>query len=205
MIRSFFSFRISIILCTCFCLFASTAMADCTSKSRRRQNQQNFLALYNYLHNRNNNVGPQGPAGPIGLQGPTGPAGAGANPFIADIGQTLTFDFTLPVTVGLIGDTVTAFITEPNGTTITGPTQTITLVGFAIPSITVANPIFGNYQAGVIVGAATATINTSVTTTATESRNGTVTALSPLPLTVGVLGARAQGSEPYGYLINPVP
>ena len=103
-------------------------------------------------------TGPTGPTGPAGLSsgatGPTGPTGrsGSTSTFVYDTGQTLSFtinytgiipstDPIIPYVVAQDGSALTAAAFNPN---LTGVKQSAT--------ITVHNPLSGNYTTGVTFG-----------------------------------------------------
>lgn len=204
-----------IIVSTCFSLFASVEKSDSSSNFIKKfdlvTRQRGCPGIIN--GNRDGRRGPPGPPGPIGPQGPAGPAGPAA--FIADTGQTLIFNFSLNVVAGLLGTTtITPFVEGPNGITYYTPTRTSTFAPLVIgllpfQSITVPNPLFGNYQAGVLVTntLGLAGIDASLFIAATQSRDGTSTFLFPVTLATTVpplIGVtRIQVSEPYSYYVSP--
>lgn len=96
-------------------------------------------------------VGPTGPAGlvgPSGLAGPMGPINA---PFAVpvDSGESLSFNYTLGVTLGDIGSTATPFVVMPDGRVLEGGAQ-VTVLGLnPVSSVVILDPQFGRYTVGV--------------------------------------------------------
>jgi len=104
----------------------------------------------------NGTNGIDGTNGTNGANGATGPAGVS---FISDTGQTLTFNFFLETPPAGLTGTARAFVTLPDGTTSEGGSVSYTSGAGpgTMPSITISNPLFGFYNAGVQLITASAT------------------------------------------------
>lgn len=131
-------------------------------------------------------IGPVGPTGPIGPPGPLGPTGpAGEGPFMPDIEQTLTFDFTIDlVSIESGTTTITPFVSHPDGRVIEDTPIVVTIAdtgSILTPSLSVENPVFGTYNVGLNIITTNSPSTIHLTTEATASRNNSVTLVLDLP------------------------
>lgn len=96
--------------------------------------------------------GTQGPEGPQGAQGATG--SAGSDPFVADIGNQLVFNFEFAVLVDQASNNpsgfITPFVSTPDGTVVRGSTLSLPIDNETI-SIPISDLVFGSYHAGIEV------------------------------------------------------
>lgn len=149
-------------------------------------------------------TGPTGATGATGAIGPTGPTGP-AGTFPADVGQTLTFNESLNVAVG-IGTTVIPFVSAPDGTVIAGTPFTIVAIGLNnFPAIVISDPIFGEYAAGFQIAGGPAGLTATFDGSATTSRDGALTIYSLATPIATAIGTNEQVSLNFVYGPDPIP
>lgn len=131
----------------------------------------------------------------------------GEDAFVADRGQSLTFNFVLALSADVLGATITPFVSTPDGRVIVGASQVATILAFATPqSIVVDNPVFGTYTAGYQTTGGLVTLTLAPIITVTASRDSSTTAVGLV--TVGLGLALETGSQTYAdftYGPNPIP
>lgn len=154
-------------------------------------------------HGKHGSSGDLGPDGETGATGTTGTTGTtGPSPFVADIGETLSFDMTLDIGTDIAGPgTVTPYVTQPDGTTIEGPAVVVLATGAVpIPPIVITDPQFGTYTWGVQYssGLLSATSTTTLSADITASRDGSVTSVIAPPV-VFLGSGQAQQSANFVY------
>ena len=175
-------------------------------------------------------TGPQGPQGQVGPPGPQGLQGIpgvqgiqgfqgnqgfqgppGPSPFVADVGELLTFTIVATITNTSLTDTLDdvtfiPFITLPNGVTIEG-TPSIPSIDpdsaatFSFDAIMVPNPPFGQYLIGVQAIPTPATVSyeqmiRSVFIAASRDASNTVMGSST---SINVSGSQSQVTIEFGY------
>ncbi|CUI17872.1 hypothetical protein PNK_2274 [Candidatus Protochlamydia naegleriophila] len=127
-------------------------------------------------HSHHGRRGPTGATGATGAVGPAGPAGPSV--FVTDVGQSLTFSYGLTAAAILLGDAVVIpFVERPDGIVVEGPPVTISILGIpTIAPITIVDPVFGTYHAGLqITSGGLATVGLSLTIAVGASRDGSLT------------------------------
>lgn len=144
--------------------------------------------------------GPAGPAGPIGPVGATGATGATGAPgtFAVDTGETLTFNSSITVAVGL-GATVTPFVSQPDGTVLLGAPVAVIIGLNPFPPFVINDPQFGEYSVGVQMDATLIGVTGTVLQNAVATRDGSTTIFANVTPAVALLGTQSQTSEPFVY------
>jgi hypothetical protein len=150
--------------------------------------------------------GHDGDSGPIGPTGPVGPAGLA--PFVADVGQVLTFTFDFAVAAAVLGSLViTPFVATPDGRVFEAAPFTVTLLGAQPPiQIVVPDPVFGAYTVGFQANnTSLVAAGISLNTIVTASRDGSNTVLFP-PITGAVIiPGQSQTAQEFVYGAPPIP
>jgi hypothetical protein len=111
--------------------------------------------------------------------------------------QTLTFNYTLNVTIGL-GGIVTPFVADPSGKVTMGVPVSITGIGTqTLTPISISNPLFGSYTVGIQTEGGSIGLGTSLTTTVEASRNLSTTFITNNKIILSILGSKSQTSAPF--------
>lgn len=150
--------------------------------------------------------GERGHHGERGHRGPRGHQGEPGDPWVADVGQALTFDFAITLSAGLsgpLGDIV-PFVEAPDGRVIEAAHLNPTSAAAQTTSITINNPIYGTYHFGYFLPAhfnaagVTVTVGDDVVT----SRDSTLTAYIDTFSLPSPLDADFQFTHDFTYFIN---
>lgn len=146
-------------------------------------------AIAGYAVTDGKNQGKRGLQGQVGLQGnqsaptgpsgPTGPAGVSGT-FPVDAGESLTFNGTLTVLIG-DGNTVTPFVSLPDGTVVLG-TPVIANGVTALPPINISPPEFGEYAYGFQVSGAVFPFSVTFLGNVNATRDGSSTVVASATL-----------------------
>lgn len=150
--------------------------------------------------------GEQGHRGERGHRGPRGHQGEPGDPWVADVGQALTFDFALTLAAGLSGPTgdIVPFVEAPDGRVLEAQHFDPTSTNAQTTSLTITNPIYGTYHFGYFfpahfnaTGVAVALGDDVVT-----SRDATITAYLDGFTLPSPLDADFQFTHDFTYFIN---
>lgn len=127
-------------------------------------------------------------------------------PFIADEGQTLTFDINLTLAATLVSGTIIPYVSTPDGQVIEGSAFSSTLAVLQSRTIVISDPVFGTYHPGIQIINPGATVAVNIlATSVTASRDGSTTDIAP-PVTFGVsIGVEEQVEQSFTYGQNNVP
>lgn len=129
------------------------------------------------------------------------------NPFVSDVGQALSFNFVLALSLDVLGAVITPFVSTPDGRVISGTSQVATILGLAIPqSIVIDNPVFGTYTAGYQTTGGVVTLTAAPIVTVSASRDGSLTSIGLVTVGLGLLletGSQTFGDFTYG--AEPIP
>ncbi|WP_068471361.1 hypothetical protein [Candidatus Protochlamydia phocaeensis] len=124
-------------------------------------------------------TGDPGAVGPIGPVGPTGatPTTPGPGAFTVDAANTLTFAMGLTVTAATAGSIVTPFVERPDGVTLEGTPVAVGLIGTpTFAPITITDPVYGTYHAGLrFTATGLLTLTAAVTGSVFATRDSSVT------------------------------
>jgi len=149
--------------------------------------------------------GEEGRRGPRGNRGPRGHQGEPGDPWIADVGQELTFDFSLALLAGLSGATgdIVPFVEAPDGRVLEAAHFDPTSVLSQSTSVTITNPLYGTYHFGYFIPSHSnaAAISVTIANAVETSRDSTVTDYDSTE-TLAAVADSVQLTSDFTYFIN---